>query len=122
MDNFPELSGSIFVAEKEQRYEKVFFKDILYFRAEGGWVDLILIKGKIFRIATNLGNISPQLDQTIFVRVSRKHIINIHHVTAIQGNIVVVGNEELMMGHSYKEDLIVRLPILRTKPFNTNVD
>ncbi|WP_149241792.1 LytTR family DNA-binding domain-containing protein [Dyadobacter sp. 32] len=110
------LSESIFISGKEQRYEKVLYQDILYFQAEGGWVDLVTNPaGKKYRISTNLGNVEPQLNPTVFLRVSRKHIINIHHVIAVQGNMVFVGDDEILIGRLYKDDLFVRLPILRTK-------
>ena len=109
-------SESIFVSGKEQRYEKVFFQDILYFQAEGSWADLITSRrGKRYRISTNLGNVESQLDTAVFVRVSRKHIVNIHHVTAVQGNIVFIDDHEILIGRLYKDGLITRLPILRTK-------
>lgn len=116
MDDFQLLSTSIFVPEKEQRYEKIQFRDVLFFQAEGSWVDIMTIHGlKNYRISTNLGNIEPQLNSNFFVRVSRKYIINIHRIVAIQGNIVVVGEEEIVMGKQYKDNLIIKLPILRTK-------
>ena len=117
------LSECIFVSGKNQCYEKVSYLNILFFRAAGGWVDLITNQGKkVYRISTNLGCVQPQLNPSVFVRVSRKHIINIHHVVAVQGNTVFVEDEEILMGIQYKADLMVRLPILRTKNITSKED
>ena len=116
MEESQVLHSSLFVQEKEQRYERILFQHVLYFQAEGGWVDLITTqKEKKYRISTNIGSVAPQLNPTVFVRISRKHIVNIHHVVALQGNLVFVGSEALLMGRHYKDDLLRKLPILRTK-------
>lgn len=89
---------------------------IIYFQAEGSWAYLITSEtGKKYRISTNLGNVEQQLNPNVFIRVSRKHIININHGIAVQGNAVIVGNEEILIGWISKDNLIEKLPILRTK-------
>lgn len=108
------LPDSVFVVTTNQRYQKIAKNDILYVQAEGSWVDIVTVD-KTFRLATNLGQLEQQLNTTDFCRVSRKHIVNLNHISAVQGGQLFVEDTELLIGKQYREALISRLPILRTK-------
>ncbi|GAB3983307.1 hypothetical protein GCM10028806_56380 [Spirosoma terrae] len=108
------LLNSVFVVTTNQRYQKIAKHDILYVQAEGSWVDIVTME-KTYRLSTNLGQLESQLDDEIFCRVSRKHIINLNHISAIQGGLLFVWDTEILIGKQYREALISRLPILRTK-------
>lgn len=108
------IMNSVFIADRPQRYERVFKMDILYAQAEGAWVDVVTAK-KTYNLSTNLGTIEPQLDPAYFLRVSRKHVINVHRVEAIQGNLLLVAGHQILMGRQFRTALLERLPILKTK-------
>lgn len=108
------LTDCVFVVTTSQRYQKIATADILYVQAEGSWVDIVTVS-KTYRLSTNLGQIEPQLDALVFSRVSRKHIVNLHHITAIQGGQLFVQDVQILIGKQYREALLSRLPILRTR-------
>ncbi len=108
------LPDCVFVITTNQRYQKIAKSDILYVQAEGSWVDIITV-GKTYRLSTNLGQVEPQLDAQFFSRVSRKHIVNLDHITAIQGGQLFIGEVAVLIGKQYRELLLSRLPILRTR-------
>ena len=108
------LPDCVFVVTTNQRYQKIAKSDILYVQAEGSWVDIVTVD-KTYRLSTNLGQVEPQLDAQSFSRVSRKHIVNLHHITAIQGGQLFIGEVAILIGKQYREPLLSQLPILRTK-------
>lgn len=108
------LPDSVFVVTTNQRYQKIAKSDILYVQAEGSWVDIVTVD-KTYRLSTNLGQVEPQLDAQFFSRVSRKHIVNLDHITAIQGGQLFIGEVAVLIGKQYRESLLSRLPILRTR-------
>jgi DNA-binding LytR/AlgR family response regulator len=108
------LTDCVFVVTTNQHYEKIAKNDILYLQAEGSWVDIVTVE-KNYRLSTNLGSVEPQLDADYFGRVSRRHIVNLHHVNALRGNQLFVQGIEILIGKQYREGLLSRLPILRTK-------
>ena len=108
------LPDCVFVITTNQRYQKIAKSDILYVQAEGSWVDIITLD-KTYRLSTNLGQVELQLDAQFFSRVSRKHIVNLDHITAIQGGQLFIGETIVLIGKQYREPLLSRLPILRTR-------
>ena len=108
------LSDAVFVVTTNQRYQKIAKADILYLQAEGSWVDIITLD-KTYRLATNIGQLEPQLDTTWFGRVSRRHIVNLHRVEAVQGRQLFVQGVALLIGKQSRELILKQLPILKTK-------
>jgi DNA-binding LytR/AlgR family response regulator len=108
------MTDCVFIPVGLQRYERVQLDQIRYFQAEGNWVDLFTTN-RSYRLSTNIGQIETQLNDRLFVRVSRRHIVNVCRVTAIYGNDVVIDNDALPIGKQYRATLVERLPILRTK-------
>ncbi len=108
------IADSVFIADQHQRYERVFKMDIIYVQAEGGWVGVVTVK-KTYNLSTNLGTVEPQLDPVYFLRVSRKYVINVHHIEVVQGNTLLVAGHQIIMGRQFRAALLERLPILRTK-------
>lgn len=108
------LDDCVFVVTKNQRYQKIAKSDILYVQAEGSWVDIVTSSDR-YRLSTNLGQVEPQLDGNCFSRVSRRHIVNVHHITAVQGGQLFIHDIAILIGKQYREGLLRLLPILRTK-------
>jgi DNA-binding LytR/AlgR family response regulator len=108
------LADCVFVVTTSQRYEKIAKHDLLYVQAEGSWVDIVTVD-RTYRLSTNLGQIEVQLNTDQFRRVSRKHIVNLHHITALHGSQLFVQNMEILIGRQYREGLLSQLPILRTR-------
>lgn len=108
------LPDCVFVVTTHQRYQKIAKSDILYVQAEGSWADIVTIN-KTYRLSTHLGQVESQLDADCFSRVSRKHIVNLNHITALQGGQLFVQDVSILIGKQYREALLSRLPILRTR-------
>lgn len=55
--------------------------DVLYLEADSNYTKLVLKDGKKLMSSVNLGKIHEQFPQETFVRISRKHIININYLS-----------------------------------------
>ncbi len=95
-------------------HQKIANKDIFYIEASGSYVSIFTYE-KTIMLSTNLGNIQKQLSEGSFVRISRKHIINIDHIERIENNVVVVKKKVLPVGDSYRTELFKNLQIIKTK-------
>ncbi|MEZ0540929.1 LytTR family transcriptional regulator DNA-binding domain-containing protein [Fibrella arboris] len=108
------LDQCVFIPVRVQQYERVLKEQIQFFQAEGSWVDLFTTL-RTYRLSTNIGQVALQVDPTQFVRVSRRHIVNIQRVRALSGNELFVDDTPLLVGKQYRAGLIERLPIIRMK-------
>lgn len=109
-----QLPDCVFVFTSRQRYEKIARQNILYIQAEGAWVDIVT-SAKTYRLSTNLGTIEQQLNDDTFCRVSRKHIVNLHHIESLRGNELQIQDRPVLIGRHYRDHLLSRLPILQTR-------
>jgi len=93
----------IFV-KSERRIFKIYFKDIKYIE---GLKDYVVIYTQNLKIITaiNLKNIYEQLPQNIFVRVSKSYIVNLSHIDSLDNNDILIGNQEIPIGTSFREYL-----------------
>ncbi len=55
-------------------------EEIIYCQSDGNYTDLFLTNGRRELITVQIGQIAPQLNEKLFVRISRTHIINIRFV------------------------------------------
>ncbi len=106
-------SKAVYIPQKNG-HQKLDNKDIFYIEASGSYVS-IFTDEKPIMLSTNLGNLQKQLSDKSFVRISRKHIINIEHIERIENNVVVVKKSVLPVGESYRNELFTHLQIIKTK-------
>lgn len=107
------LEDAVFVPTKNG-HAKLLNDDILYAEASGSYVTVYTNKDEIV-ISTNLGNLHKQLGNHIFIRISRKHLVNIHKIGKIEGNVLVINSHPLPVGESYRNEVFQKLQIIRTK-------
>lgn len=84
---------------------RVLFKDILYIE---GWKDYVKIhlKDKPHPILSlmSMKGLEQTLPPTKFIRIHRSFIIQKNKIDSISKNRVIIGDKELPIGDSYKED------------------
>lgn len=94
----------IFV-KSERKYVKIFFKDIKFIEGLKDYVIIHSMQKKIMT-AMNVKTIDSQLPGEIFVRVNKSYIININSINEIDNDFVIIGNSEIPIGRTYKDDFI----------------
>lgn len=89
----------------DRKFVKVLLNDIRYIK---GMKDYVMVYTQDARIMTamNIKTIYNQLDKTRFVRVSKSYIINISNIVEVKHNSVVIGEDEIPLGKTYKDYFI----------------
>ncbi|MEM1319627.1 MAG: LytTR family DNA-binding domain-containing protein [Bacteroidota bacterium] len=99
------ISSEFIYIKSERKYIRIFFKDILYIKGLKDYVMLHTTKEKVMT-AMNIKTINAQLPSSMFVRISKSYIINIHYVDFVDQDFIQVAGEEIPLGKTYKEDFI----------------
>ncbi|HEY1055253.1 MAG TPA: LytTR family DNA-binding domain-containing protein [Emticicia sp.] len=96
--------------KQDNKLVKVNYVDIQYIRAERDYCMVYLTDKKLLA-SMHLRIFENRLPKQQFVRVHRSFIINISKLKAIQGNMIDMGQEEIPIGLSYRENLFNKLRI-----------
>ncbi|MEP4531634.1 MAG: response regulator [Cyclobacteriaceae bacterium] len=93
---------------------KVRFEDILWIQVGQDRYCEIITSTREFQVRTSMNDLEQKLDPTVFVRIHRSHIVNIHKVDGIDDidMVVEVEDQSLPLGGSYKSNLINRFRLL----------
>lgn len=86
------------------RFEKVSLRDIQYLQADGSYTRFIT-KEKEYTLSGNLQNTSQKISDSCFVRIHRSFIVNINNVTGLDREYVFVGNANLPISRTYREEV-----------------
>lgn len=101
----------IFV-KNDSSFERVLLKDILFLHADRSYCNIVTEK-KTYVQAVSMNHVIDQISSPDFVKIHRSHVVNVHKVTAIEGNMVKVGTHSLEMSKSLRDALIGRLTFLK---------
>lgn len=101
----------IFV-KNDTAFERILLKDILYLHADRAYCNIVT-EQKTYVQAVSMNHVFDQISSSDFIRIHRSHVVNVHKVTAIEGNMVKVGNHTLEMSKSMRDELIGRLTFLK---------
>lgn len=93
---------SIFVKEGTA-YRKVAIQDLMYIESLGDFSEFYLQGQQKIVALVNLKTLELQLPSSVFLRISRMHIININHVERINTQDVVVKGKPLSIGKTYSD-------------------
>lgn len=94
--------------KQDTKLVKVLFADILYVEALKDF-SKVFLKEKILLASAHLKLMEDMLPSSRFLRVHRSYIVALHAITAVNGNVVEIGKQEIPVGTTYKEELMKRL-------------
>ena len=104
-----EMEGDFFFVKADKKLIKVDFDDIIYIE---GLKDYVIIRQEAGRVITlqTMKSLEAKLPETIFKRVHRSYIVNIHKINAVVGNMLEVTEKgqtkHIPIGKNYREDLL----------------
>jgi DNA-binding LytR/AlgR family response regulator len=107
------INNSFFI-KSGSKLLKVPHEDILWMEvSQDRYCDIITAK-KSFQIRTSMNRLEEKLNSAIFVRIHRSHIVNIHKVEGIDDidMTVDIGDNQLPLGGTYKDNLLKRFKTL----------
>ncbi len=94
--------------KQDSKLVKVLFDDILYIEALKDF-SKVFLKQKTMLASAHLKLMEDMLPSSRFLRVHRSYIVALNAITAVNGNIVEIGKQEIPIGNTYKEELLNRL-------------
>ena len=108
----------IFIPDNHE-YIKVRHRDILYVEADGSYVK-IFTDLKVYQISTNLKHFNEQFHHPDFIRISRKHVVNINYTERINGICLIIKNnageeQKLPFSKRKRQDILKALPVIKIK-------
>ena len=91
--------------KSDTRFFKVNFNDIKYIE---GMRDYIAIHTRQQRILTlmSMTNILKRLPEEYFKRIHKSYIVGIRHISLVQNNKVKIGDIEVPVSNTYREDFL----------------
>jgi DNA-binding LytR/AlgR family response regulator len=104
--NMDDEDGYIYI-KADRKFIRLKLDDIQYIK---GMKDYVMVYTKTDRhmTAMNIKTIFNQLVHPAFVRISKSYIINSNYIKEVNQNGVVIGDEEIPLGKTYKEEFIER--------------
>lgn len=94
--------------KQDSKLVKVRFDDILYVEALKDF-SKVYLKEKTMLASAHLKLMEDLLPKNRFLRVHRSYLVALHAITAVNGNLVEIGKQEIPVGSTYKEELLKRL-------------
>ena len=104
------LKRAIFIKQKE-RFIRIDIPEIQWVEADNNYSLIYTASGKKYCLTTNLGEIEKHLSDKEFIRIHRSFIINLNHISALEGNQVYIGKKSFSLSKQ-KRDLLQNLRII----------
>jgi len=104
------IEDGIFVKTKN-RLEKIKLKEILWVEASDIYALVCTATGK-FLLNTSLKAVEEKFPATRFLRVHRSYIVNLDKIEAIEEDDLVITEQRIPIGKTYREKLMSRLSFL----------
>lgn len=94
--------------KSEKKVYKVDLEDIIYLEAIGDYVKVVSKQGQHI-VNDTMKNLLEILPATQFIRVHKSYIIAKNKINFFEGNYVKLGDKDIPIGGSYKEDIFTKL-------------
>ena len=104
------LTDRIFLRDRNSMV-KVMLSDILFVKAERAYCRVYTATSR-YTLSMAMGKLEPQLPPKQFMRIHRSHIINVEHVSVCTDSGVEVGEYEIPVSRSYRDQLFARLNLI----------
>lgn len=97
-----------FFIKCENKYEKLFFADILYIQAMQNYVIIHTSKGKYITLLY-LKNVEQYLEGQAFMRVHKSYIVAIPKIEAIDNNELLIQDHRIPISRNYKDRVLKQI-------------
>ena len=99
----PAKAGYLFV-KVDTRWERIQLSDITYIEGSGDYISIHLVDGKKLLSLQTLTQMMNRLTGNDFVRIHRSYIINLQHVDTIEKDHVLIGDSDITISKSYRQE------------------
>jgi DNA-binding LytR/AlgR family response regulator len=100
-----EADEGYFFIKCGNKYEKIYFDEILYVEGMQNYVTIFTTKGKYITLL-NLKSLEQNLDSKLFIRVHKSYIVSTGKIDGIEGNDIFIGMHRIPISRNYREQVI----------------
>jgi DNA-binding LytR/AlgR family response regulator len=100
-----EKSSDHFFIKCDKQIEKIFYDDLLYAEAMLNYV-MLYTGSKKLMVYITIKSLEEQLPASIFIKVHKSFIINLHKIKSIEGNTLDMGIEKITISQNLKEKVM----------------
>jgi DNA-binding LytR/AlgR family response regulator len=104
------IKGAIFIKEGSY-FVKVPLEEIQYIEANGSYGKVVCPE-RVFTVASNLNKIHQKVSELEFVRVHRSYVVNLKHVSRINGDFIEIKDTRLPISSVHRKLLMERLRLV----------
>ncbi|MEM6319792.1 MAG: LytTR family DNA-binding domain-containing protein [Bacteroidota bacterium] len=97
-----------FFIKCDNKYEKLYFSDILFVQAMQNYVTIHTTKGK-YTTLLYLKNVVENLDEQQFIRVHKSYLVAIDKIETIDDNELIIQDFRIPVSRSYKEEVLQKV-------------
>ncbi|MEC5143736.1 LytTR family DNA-binding domain-containing protein [Chitinophaga sp. 212800010-3] len=87
------------------KFEKIYFKDILYIQGLQNYVVIYTLKNKYLTLL-NMKKLEEDLNSQSFIRVHKSYIVAIDKIESIEGNEIYIQSHRVPISRNYREQVI----------------
>ncbi len=102
------VQSDYFFIKCDSKYERIYFRDILYVQALENYVNIYTMKKKYLTLL-NLKSVEENLDKNSFIRVHKSYIVSIDKIDAIENNDILIQSSRIPVSRNYREEVIERV-------------
>ncbi|MEL6195401.1 MAG: LytTR family DNA-binding domain-containing protein [Bacteroidota bacterium] len=106
-DQLSPTEDSFFI-KCDQKYEKIYFEDILFVQAMQNYVHIFTTKGK-FTTLLYLKNVEENLDKQRFIRVHKSYIVALDKVERIHDQEIHIGAHRIPISRNNKDVVVEKV-------------
>ncbi|MCO6477882.1 MAG: response regulator transcription factor [Phaeodactylibacter sp.] len=104
----PHDTPSFLLLQADRKLYRVPLAEIRYLEAYGDYVK-VHTDGQLFVPKTTLNQLEEELPADAFLRIHRSYLAALSRIRYLEANFVVIGEEKLPVGRSYREEVLRRL-------------
>jgi DNA-binding LytR/AlgR family response regulator len=99
------IENDFIFIKSDRKYVKIRFDEIFFIEGLKDYVIIHATHGK-YMTAMNVKTVHSKLPEDIFFRTSKSYIINVTHIKEIDGNDVIVADNKIPIGRSYRDGFL----------------
>lgn len=103
----PVVAEDYFFIRCGNKYEKIFFDDVLYLESMQNYVNIFTTKGK-YTTLINLKGLEQNIDNNLFMRVHKSYMVSIRKIDMIEGNEIFMQSFRIPLSRSYRDHVLER--------------
>lgn len=106
------LSDRILIRTDNNTADMISYSDIYYIEAARSY-SYIHAKGRKYTLTNSMKKVLDKFESPDFVRVHRSYVVNLNHITGIEGNIIKMGDLRVEMSSKYRSVLMEKINFIK---------